>query len=365
MKKRISTFLTMFLLVFLLGLNVCAASPVAQIGSKKYTSLEKAFSAVKKGQTITLKKNTTINGDLKIKLGKKSATLNLNKKKLTVKGSFKLYSGTLTISGNGNLTAKQIKNAGTLTLKNGTVNGSVVNSGKFTMDNGTLNYSKDLMYAIYAKGGTVTINKGTVNYKRHFVSYEDGNRTPETTNGAAIIATGKSKVTVNGGKIVSSSETIMTKEDCKANIILNNGTFLSTSGGCIAHMGGTIAINGGNYTIKSIKGGWGFAYVYGNCTLNIKGGNIKSQWSLVETYSERSKANISGGTLTTTMSGESGSSTMLIAFNGKINVTGGKFVAKNKAYAYWKTPDAGSIKVSKKVKMPTPNLWKKTADVCA
>ena len=363
MKKRISTFLTMFLLVFLLGLNVCAASPVAQIGSKKYTSLEKAFSAVKKGQTITLKKNTTINGDLKIKLGKKSATLNLNKKNLTVKGSFNLYSGTLTISGNGKLTTKQIKNAGTLTLKNGTVNGSVVNSGKFTMDNGTLNYSKDLMYAIYAKGGTVTINKGTVNYKRHFVGYEEGNKIPEKTNGAAIIATGKSKVTVNGGKIVSSSETIMTKEDCKANIILNNGTFQSTNGGCIAHIGGTITINGGNY---SIKGGWGFAYVYGNCTLNIKGGNMKSQWSLVETYCERSKANISGGTLTTTMSGESGSAAMLIAFNGKINVTGGKFVAKNKAYAYWRDPNsAGSIKVSKKVKMPTPNLWKKTSDVCA
>ena len=363
MKKRISTFLTMFLLVFLLGLNVCAASPVAQIGSKKYSSLEKAFSAVKKGQTITLKKNTTINGDLKIKLGKKSATLNLNKKNLTVKGSFNLYSGTLTISGNGKLTTKQIKNAGTLTLKNGTVNGSVVNSGKFTMDNGTLNYSKDLMYAIYAKGGTVTINKGTVNYKRHFVGYEEGNKIPEKTNGAAIIATGKSKVTVNGGKIVSSSETIMTKEDCKANIILNNGTFQSTNGGCIAHIGGTITINGGNY---SIKGGWGFAYVYGNCTLNIKGGNIKSQWSLVETYSERSKANISGGTLTTTMSGRSGESAMFIAFNGKINVTGGKFVAKNKPYAYWKDPNsAGSIKVSKKVKMPTPNLWKKTDDICA
>ena len=93
-------------------------------------------------------------------------------------------------------------------------------------------------------------------------------------------------------------------------------------------------INGGNY---SIKGGWGFAYVYGNCTLNIKGGNIKSQWSLVETYSERSKA----------------------------NVTGGKFVAKNKSYAFWKSPDAGSIKVSKKAKISTPNLWKKTDDGCA
>lgn len=153
MKKRISTFLTMFLLVFLLGLNVCAASPVAQIGSKKYSSLEKAISAVKKGQTITLKKNTTING--------------------------------------------------------------------------------------------------------------------------------------------------------------------------------------GNY---SIKGTWGFVYVYDNCTLNIKGGNIKSQWSLVETYSERSNANISGGT----------------------------FIAPNKPYAYWKDPNsAGSIKVSKKVKMLTPNLWKKTDNICA
>lgn len=226
MKKRISTFLTMFLLVFLLGLNVCAASPVAQIGSKKYSSLEKTFFAVKKGQTITLKKNTTI----------------------------------------------------------------------------------------------------------------------------------------NGGKIVSSSETIMTKGNCKANIILNNGTFQSANGGCIAQMGGTITINGGNY---SIKGTWGFVYVYGNCTLNIKGGNIKSQWSLVETYADKSKATISGGTLTTTMSGKSDSGAMLIAFNGKINVTGGKFVAKNKAYAYWKTPDAGSIKVSKNVKMSTPNLWKKTDDICA
>ena len=363
MKKRISTFLTMFLLVFLLGLNVCAASPVAQIGSKKYTSLEKAFSAVKKGQTITLKKNTTINGDLKIKLGKKSATLNLNKKNLTVKGSFNLYSGTLTISGNGKLATKQIKNAGALTLKNGTVNGSVVNSGKFTMDNGTLNYSKNLMYAIYAKGGTVTINKGTVNYKRRFLSEEDGVQNAEVNNGAAIMVVGKSTLKVNGGKIISSTMSIMTEEDCKANVTLNDGTFQSANGGCIAHIGGTITINGGNY---SVKGCYGFAYVYGNCTLNIKGGNMKSQWSLVETYCERSKANISGGTLTTTMSGESGSAAMLIAFNGKINVTGGKFVAKNKAYAYWRDPNsAGSIKVSKKVKMPTPNLWKKTSDVCA
>ena len=363
MKKRISTFLTMFLLVFLLGLNVCAASPVAQIGSKKYSSLEKAFSAVKKGQTITLKKNTTINGDLKIKLGKKSATLNLNKKKLTVKGTLNLASGTLTVSGNGNLTAKQVKNAGSLTLKNGTINGSVYNTGKFTMDGGKLNYSKDLMYAIWAKSGTVTINKGTVTYKRHFVSYEDGNETPETTNGATIIALGKSKVIVNGGKIVSTSETIMTDGDCKVNVILNGGTFQSANGGCIAHMGGTITINGGNY---SIKGVWGFAYVYGNCTLNIKGGNIKSQWSLVETYSERSKANISGGTMTTTMPGNDGQAAMFIAYNGKINITGGKFVAKNKPYAYWRDPNStGSIKVSKKVKMPTPNLWKKTDDVCA
>ena len=138
----------------------------------------------------------------------------------------------------------------------------------------------------------------------------------------------------------------------------------TTNGATIIALGKSkVIVNGGNY---SIKGVWEFAYVYGNCTLNIKGGNIKSQWSLVETYSERSKANISGGTMTTTMPGNDGQAAMFIAYNGKINITGGKFVAKNKPYAYWRDPNStGSIKVSKKVKMPTPNLWKKTDDVCA
>ncbi len=370
MKRKLGTLLTMLFLVLALCVNASAASDVAKIGSKKYATLPKAFSAAKSGDTVTLLKNVSIKDNLSLSLGKKKVALNLNKKTLKVSKTLNLKKGSLTITGSGKLQATEIKNAGTLIINKGTITGSVNNTGSLTIKGGTLNYTKGHDYAIKTKAGSVTISGGKINYKAK-VNEEIFNDFggPEVNNGGAIVVDkGKSKVTVNGGKIVSSGLILLSKPGSKSTITLGKGTFEANCLGCFSLLGNDkVTVSGGTY---SIHGGWGVFYVFRDTTLQIKDGTFKSDWSLVETYSDTSKATISGGKFTTNMGSEPGQAAMFISFDGKISVTGGTYKVPHKAYALWaydynaNKTDKNRIKVSSNVKLNTPNLWKDNPDVC-
>ncbi len=368
MKKKIGTLLTMLLFSIILSMNVGAASSVAKIGSKTYSTLPKAFSAVKSGQTITLTKNVSISGDLAISLGSKKVTLKLNKKTLKVSKNLNLKKGSLTIVGSGTIKAKEIKNAGTLTIQSGTITGSVYNTGKFNMKGGTLKYTKGIDHAIKTKGGSVTISGGTVKYQKPFdweapgTEYGDEGFA-ELNNGSAIITRGKAKVSITGGKIVSTSCIILTGHDSKSTISISGGT-MENNGGCFAILGAdNMTISGGK-----VNSGESIAYLLGDGTLQIKGGTFSCTWTMIESFAEGASVTISGGTFTTTMNSDPGNAAMFCVHNNKakINIKAGTFKGTNNAYAFWTygKPNKKLIVVSDKAVVKTKNVWKNTQDVC-
>ncbi len=170
-KKWIAPFLmAMFVLVLSAVPAVAASSTVATIGSKNYSSLAKAISAVKDGQTIVLKKSVTYSKSLSISKSGKSFTIDLNKKTITFKSGSYLYlkKGTVTIK-NGKIKQKAkteqygtvvrvAKNA-KLVVKSGTYHGMFTNYGTLSIQNGTFTSYGEIIYN--HSSGTVTITKGT------------------------------------------------------------------------------------------------------------------------------------------------------------------------------------------------------------
>ena len=82
MKKKLSLISLILLLTMLLSTPVLAAT-VCKIGSKGYSSLQKAVNAAKKGQTIVVTKAITANENVDIQ--NKKITIDFSNKKYTYK----------------------------------------------------------------------------------------------------------------------------------------------------------------------------------------------------------------------------------------------------------------------------------------
>lgn len=348
MKKRVNTLVTIVIFAFLFSLRVHAATTVAQIGSRKYSSLEKAFSEAEKGQTVILKDNVAINGNLELNLGTKFVTLDLNKKKLSVKKSLKIKKGELVIKGNGTINAHLISNTGTLTVKHGTINSTVYNTGTFNLNGGELRHGKDSMTSIVNEG-KVNMTGGTIicNPTEDDIGANDG----MGLEPGAIILEGSASLKISGGKIISNVPIIWAFCETKTSTVnISGGTFKCNGYNCIEQCGeGVITISGGDYSVSNGSFIEMEDYDYDMGTINIKGGKITSAGPFSVNYRRNGKINISGGTFITTMREKRA---MFEAFGGRFNITGGRFVAKNKIYAYMANErNNAEVKISNRAKL--------------
>lgn len=143
--------------------SVAQVVNVAQIGSKKYTSLEAAVTDAAAGDTVELLQNidlpAQVTVDKKLTLDLKGYTIsnsvdiwndNANAKTWSL---ISVQGGDLTITGNGVLDAKE----------NDCFAADVRDGGKLTIENGTF---KGNVSAIYVIEGSATINGGTFSIKQ-------------------------------------------------------------------------------------------------------------------------------------------------------------------------------------------------------
>ena len=306
MKNKLEKVLRVMLLTLTIALmysmNVSAAGQ-ASIGSKNYATVQKALTAVRNGQTITLNQNVTLKTTL---VSKKNVTytFDMNKHKITSKvpdvskGSFDIRAGKVTLM-NGTLTGPVLVQKGaTLTVKSGNYE-QIANGGKTIFNNGkvtTNKYSAFCNYAgtllikkaevkakyncVYAKAGTVTINDGT------FRNYDDSCDYP-------VIYSEKATVNLKGGRYSHS--------------------YWKAIPAVVYNKNGKVTISGGDYggTCASIK----------NCAaMTIKGGTFMSENDPILQCGEKSTTVVTGGEFT------SGSTVCVIEIakgRKKFSMTGG------------------------------------------
>lgn len=248
-------------------------TPVAQVGTTTYGTLEAAIVAATDGRTVTLLKNATEN--VNISAGK-SVAINLNGYTVTVPSDCGIeLQGKLTVTGSGKITCANTPIC---------VDGS---SAELTVNDGTIESTNN--YGIYAKnGGSVVVNGGTISSKNAALS---GNNT-----------TGSMNFTVNRGTLTAAQgPAIYMPGQVSLNICggtLNGGVSLrmgqvNISGGVINAMTDVQAIDMPTGTVSGKP-----AYTYsGNVwfpdALYVIGGTYTSENT---TYHNSLNLNITGGT---------------------------------------------------------------------
>lgn len=303
-RKQIIFFSLMIMcIVMVLPFKVQAAT-VAKIGKKNYSTIEKAFASVSKGQTIKLMKNiklprsVTLYGvDRKVKF-----TLDLNKHTIECKMGQYLPE-TLNFSGGADVT-----------IKNGTIKGIIKSEdSKLTVKNTTLKPISDdrFQYVIDIEDGKLVIEKAKV-YGKINTEYTK-----------TIVKSGTFKSEQNfyvfGGSLniinatmkalgTNDEQGCMIAVDDGAKVTIHNGNFQSN----------VIGIQGdGSYRGKpkvekvTVLGGtfktkWQ-TFLYINA-LTIKGGNFKNtinrvedfeiSWPIIQGGDNKDNVIITGGTFT-------------------------------------------------------------------
>lgn len=280
--KVVRAMLLTLTLILMCSINASAASGQASIGKKNYSTVQKALSAVKNGQTIKLNRNVTLKSTL-VSKKKVTYTFDLNRHKIiskvpdVSKGSFDIRAGKVTLA-NGTLTGPVlVQEKAALTIKSGTYE-QIANAGKTTVINGNVvskkhptlcNYGGSLLIkkanvksvsnCVYAVEGTVTINGGTYRNYNDSASYPiiySKNATMNLKGGKyvhsycrefvpAIVYNEKGKVTISGGYYGGTCASI----NNQATMIIKGGTFFSENSNILwCGANSTTVITGGKFT---------------------------------------------------------------------------------------------------------------------
>jgi hypothetical protein len=299
MKKRLlAILLTICMVAALLPTAAFAAvaeTDVASIGDTGYATLAAAINEAQSGSTITLLKSTS--EDVTFAAGKK-VTLELNGQTLT---------GLVTV--NGELTVTDATGTGKIKR-----NGYAVDVyGKFTLQSGNVETTSGTgINAEY--NSTVTIDGGTVESMEF-----------------AILACGKSVVTVNDGVLTANDNAV----------IGGNGTNSDT------YKGYTINVNGGELIGHIKTAGYVACGIYhpNVGTVNINGGEIKTDGGC-GVLIRAGKFSMTAGTITVTgnTTGKVGDSRVVVGCYGvqidseanypqvatlDVSIAGGKIDASN------------------------------------
>lgn len=301
MKQTIKTILFTMVIAILLGTAATAAEPaVAAIGKKNYTSLESALAAVKKGQTIQLKKSISVDQPLELKRNTKY-TLDLNGKTLTFKnssshGDLVISKGTVTLKGGRvkgavlvkqgarldvkNGTFAQIINEGTTTLYNGKFTGKndpvLVNlKGKMTIKKGTV---RSNYYGLYMEGGSVEITGGD------FKNYDKDNQQP-------LLGVVKGTLTINGGKFQNNNCVLYNKG---GKVSVKKGTLTSSKAFCVVNET-SLTISGGTIKCTGSKVGECALFARKGSTTQMKKGTVSGKKTAVFLETGVSRFKLTGG----------------------------------------------------------------------
>ncbi len=320
MKKKIITLTASIflfcLIVFVSTESVQAAKPQASIKKKKYSTLQKALSKVKKGQTIKILKNIKINKPVTAKR-KVKYSINLNKKKITYRGKSNglvlkngdvtIYKGTVDdvlVSSKTTVTLKKIKmtklknKGGTIFVKNGSIESVDNHIGKCTIDTGTIdsvtngihykkNHRGELVInngtidSVYQNAGSCVINQGTYEYfsgryadEKSTTLIKDGNYYSITLGGKSVVenaickeldnyGTSEIKNGTFGGVKTSAGKTSGKKEANNylfqnyGTLVVQNGTYVYDYASMVIGNNKKMTINGGNFEVGfniSLKG---------------------------------------------------------------------------------------------------------------
>lgn len=301
MKKTWKAILVTLICVLLFGMTAAAASPtVAMIGKKKYTSLEAAYAKVKKGQTITLKRDITVSDGLVFHRNVKF-TLDLGKRTITCKNT-----DTADIFVNkGNVTFKNgtikgvvaVKKNATLNISSGTY-GQIMNLGTVTIKNAKL--TRQDQAPLYNIGGKMTIQKATVKSARGCIYISGGTvnisggtyNNTDVKNEMPLITLEKGTLTVSGGKFTS-KDCVLFNYNGKAT--LKKGTFTSKAF-CTIINSKSLVISGAtvNYTGTEYCG----VYCQNGSSTQIKKGTVKGKKMAVLVERGYKSFKLSGGKVT-------------------------------------------------------------------
>ena len=291
----------------------------AQVGEKKYTTLQEAANAATAGQTVKVLNDIdmTTDGNLTVNEGK-DIVLDMNGH--SIKGA---NANNKNILVRGKLTLKDSKENSTGKIysedpyKSGVYDKSLVNvdgTGEFVMESGHI-YSvipektaDNGQFGIGAWGSSkITINGGTVESGWYAIA-GNGNETESTT------------ITINGGTLVSTADYAIYHPQ-PGTLTVNDGAVVYGAAGAIAMKRGELKINGGTLTSKGIgdTGNWGdgtgnlgnaalnFCAPYGNVKATITGGTITAEGDAVlidaqPTEGKEVSLAISGGTFSSDVS---------------------------------------------------------------
>ena len=285
--------------------TVEAMIPVAQIGTKFYSTLKDAIAAAQNGDTVTLANDVT--ESIKIDEGK-AITLDLNGKTLTNtdgKHTIENY-GTLVVEDGSQDKTGKVDNItnGRISFVNYEGGVATLNGGSFdrSMENGKVGATDDCNSCYTIKNwGIMTINENvSVNNKTDRQGgssaigngYQNGANFDNHTN----VTSANVKLTINGGKFTGGLNTI--KNDDWAILEVNGGVFENNTQQCIMNWN-EVSITGGIFTgepnaiyngydndsmdkgILEITGGEfnGNIQVYNNGTTSISGGTFNTDVS--------------------------------------------------------------------------------------
>ena len=272
----------LLLVVSLLVLStakVQAASAVAQIGTRRFTSLNAAFNAVGNKKTIKLLRDVTLQKPINWEKNKK-ITVNLNRHKITTKknGQFNISKGTVTFK-NGSMKEKRTAKYGAYSILNIYKQGSVfLNNVKYSghIDIGGYYYAK--------KNGSLKIQGGTFDpvYKSWLISNYGK---LEIVNG-----TFRNQIRDNNYGIIRSFGTCTIKGGSFTSE--GKGSVVFTSGELDGHRG-KASISGGTFKYPSAEGNYQYGIVIHEADIKITGGSF-----LTPIHIQGGKVTMQGGSVT-------------------------------------------------------------------
>ena len=275
------------------GENYVVTTYYAQVGEKKYATLQEAANAAAAGQTVKVLNDVdmTTDGNLTVNVGK-DIVLDMNGH--SIKGANADYKNIL-VSGKLTLMDSKENSTGKIYAETpyqyGVYDKPLVyvgSKGEFVMESGHI-YSvipektaDNGQFGIGAyDNSTVTINGGTVESGWYAIA----------GNGSGVQTTA---ITINGGTLVSTSDYAIYHPQF-GTFTINDGAVVYGAAGAIAMKRGNLVVNGGTLTSKGIgdTGTWGdgtgnlgkaalnFCAPYGDVAATIKGGTITAEGDAV------------------------------------------------------------------------------------
>ena len=313
---------------------------VAEVGGKKYETLQAAVDAAEPGDTITLLGDATgagvvINKNITIDFGGYTYTV-VGKKADGLVGSAGTETLGFQIHKNYDVTLKRgtlatdtdeckmlVQNYANLTLENITLDGTGSANMKYVLSNNSGNVALNGETNITAPAGAVAFDVC------EYGSYVIPNVTVNTTG------TITGKIEVAGGNLDVDAGTFVSDGDIfyvtSGNLTIDGGDFTAVDN-VVYIRGGDVTINDG--TLKSTGGDYaaiqGNGYYAGNVTVN--GGTIESA-DVGIYWPQNGALTITGGTIT--------GKTAVYAKSGTITIEGGKLIATGDKVDYNYNGNAG------------------------